>query len=214
MEFVSLVQLLKQKCNEPLPGFDAHLRMAPYRKIPSVEVLEQQRLAYRQAAVSILLFPVEVSICFALIQRPNYEGVHGGQISFPGGKLEPHETFEQAALREMKEEIGVDLHDVEVIGELSEVFIPPSKMRVVPYVCYLPYTPVFKADPNEVDEIITVKISDILQRDAIKTTKLIVGKNTANALEMEVPYFDLNNKVVWGATAVILSELKALLEND
>jgi 8-oxo-dGTP pyrophosphatase MutT (NUDIX family) len=214
MSLTQLIQDLKRKCAEPLPGFEAHLRMAPYRKMPDERVLELQRATYRQAAVTVLLYPEGESCCFSLIQRPDYEGVHGGQISFPGGKLEEQETFLEAALREMEEEIGIERHAVDVIGSLTEVFIPPSKMRVIPYLCYLPKTPVFKVDTTEVVEVFSINVNELLSPYTIKTTRVVVGKGTAHASELEVPYFDLNNKVVWGATAVILSELKELLERD
>jgi 8-oxo-dGTP pyrophosphatase MutT (NUDIX family) len=214
MSFAEWINQLKQKCAEPLPGLTAHQKLAPYRQLPEVDVLELQRTTFRKAAVSVLLFPQNNTYCFSLIQRPDYEGVHGGQISFPGGKLEGDETFLEAALREMEEEIGVQRQTVEIIGALTEVFIPPSKMYVLPYLCYVPHTPQFQLNSREVAEIISVKIEDILHSERIKTTTLIVGKGTSNAINLEVPYFDLNNKIVWGATAVILSELKDILEKD
>jgi 8-oxo-dGTP pyrophosphatase MutT (NUDIX family) len=208
------VNLLEQKCSVALPGSSAHLQMAPYRQLPSQEKLTEQRNAFRQAAVAVLLYPANDTCCFSLIQRPNYVGVHGGQISFPGGKLEENESFQAAALRELEEEVGINKGEVNIIGELTEVFIPPSRMRVIPYLCYVPHTPTFIIDAHEVEEVFSVEINDILRPENIKSTRLTIAKGTRQEQELEVPYFDLNNKVVWGATAVILSELRALLQEE
>lgn len=211
MNHQELIATLRARIIQPLPGFEAHKIMAPYRNINPNELGAEERALYRKAAVMLLLFPIQETCHFALIQRPDYEGVHGGQVSFPGGKLEASETFLEAALREMEEEIGVQAATVEVLGQLSEVFIPPSKMYVTPFVAYCSSTPTFITDSYEVSELLTIPMEHLFDDSRVRVTRQTVGRGTVNALTMEIPYFDLHDKKVWGATAVILSEMKELL---
>jgi len=212
---VNHLEVISALCNRiknPLPGIEAHKIMAPYRTADPNQISESELLNYKKAAVMLLLFPIQETCHFALIQRPDYEGVHGGQVSFPGGKLEAKETFLDAALREMEEEIGVQSSSVEVLGKLSNVFIPPSKMYVTPFVAHCLSTPTFITDSYEVSELLTIPLEHLFDETRVKTTRQTVGRGTENAMIMEIPYFDLHNKKVWGATAVILSEMKELLK--
>jgi 8-oxo-dGTP pyrophosphatase MutT (NUDIX family) len=212
MNHLEVLSLLRNRITQPLPGISAHKIMAPYRTADPNQISESELLNYKKAAVMLLLFPIQETCHFALIQRPDYEGVHGGQVSFPGGKLEATETFLEAALREMEEEIGVQSSSVEVLGKLSNVFIPPSKMHVTPFVAHCSSTPTFITDNYEVSELLTIPLEHLFDETRVKTTRQTVGRGTENAMIMEIPYFDLHNKKVWGATAVILSEMKELLK--
>ena len=106
MNHLEVISVLCNRIKNPLPGIEAHKIMAPYRTTDPNQISESELLNYKKAAVMLLLFPIQETCHFALIQRPDYEGIHGGQVSFPGGKLESNETFLEAALREMEEEIG------------------------------------------------------------------------------------------------------------
>jgi 8-oxo-dGTP pyrophosphatase MutT (NUDIX family) len=211
MNHQELIATLRTRITQPLPGFDAHKIMAPYRNADPAQISETEKANFKKAAVMVLLFPVEEKCHFALIQRPDYEGVHGGQVSFPGGKLEPNETYQDAALREMYEEIGVAVSAVHVMAQLTQVYIPPSKMYVTPFIAHCPVTPTFITDSYEVSELLTIPLEHLFDETRVKTTRQTVGRGTENAMIMEIPYFDLHNKKVWGATAVILSEMKELL---
>lgn len=213
MNHIEAVSTLRIRIKNPLPGILAHKIMAPYRSVDLNQISDSELLNYKKAAVMLLLFPIEETCHFALIQRPDYEGVHGGQVSFPGGKLESNETFLEAALREMEEEIGVQSSYVEVLGKLSDVFIPPSKMYVTPFVAHCSSTPTFITDSYEVSELLTIPLEHLLDESRVKSTHQTVGRGTKNAISMEIPYFDLHDKKVWGATAVVLSEIKEVLKN-
>lgn len=195
--------------NRPLPGIEAHKLLVPGKRPltrQEVESIDE----YRESAVAIVCFPVENDIHTILIQRPQYEGTHGGQISFPGGKADADDPdLEFTARREVMEEIGWDLSGEECLGQLTELFIPVSKFSVQPFLYYCEHPQPFLPDPREVAGIIHFPVSDLKDESIIKSTtiKMSGGMNLKN-----VPYFDINRHVVWGATAIILSEFRELLK--
>ena len=163
----------------------------------------------RKSGVLVLFYIQDNEPHIVLIQRPVYEGTHSGQIALPGGKVEDTDRdIEHTALREAYEEVGVVMDDVEVIGQLTDMFIPVSNFLVTPVVGIINYLPNFVIDEREVAEVVSVKISDItsVKNLPLKKVKLNTG------LKVEVPTFELNNKIVWGATAVILNELRWILQ--
>jgi 8-oxo-dGTP pyrophosphatase MutT (NUDIX family) len=198
-----------RKNEENLPGFQSHLKLAPYRSTPpNFNVLSKDS---REAAISILLYENGNKLMFPLIKRPVYEGSHSGQISFPGGKREPTDRdLLHTAIRETEEEIGIPSKQISPLHALSKIYIPPSRFIVNPFLMYSEETLSFKADEIEVEEILEVNIEDLLDDRNLKQTKLKHGDN----LIINTPYFDLNDQVVWGATAMILSEFKDLLKNE
>ena len=203
-----VISQLYEAFNVPLPGSSAHLELAPYRKNVAFDSkINQPKIA----STLLLLYPKEKDIYFCLIERPHYEGIHSNQISFPGGKNEEGETIKQTAIRETFEEVGVDPISINVIGEMTQVYVPPSNFLIHPFVGYCDYKPDFRADKREVDNIIEVKLSDLSKKDLIKIKKMNLGRNN-NSLYVDVPYMDLNNKIVWGATSVILNEFRKILK--
>ena len=163
------------------------------------------------ASTLLLIYPKDGETFFCLIERQEYEGTHSNQISFPGGKNESGESMKETALRETMEEIGVDPVSINIIGELSQVFVPPSNFLIHPFVGYCDFTPVFKPDKREVKKIIEVNIKALFKKDVIKVKKMSFKKSSGN-VNFEVPYLDLNNKIVWGATSVILNEFRRMLQ--
>ena len=162
------------------------------------------------ASVLILLYPVDGVLTFVLMRRTEYEGVHSGQISLPGGKREDGETFEQTAIRETAEEVGVT-DPIQIIGTLTTIYVPPSDFEIHPFVGVLPARPIWKADPVEVAEIIEVPLHLLLD-DGIKGTEdwIRYGK------PFTVRFYRLGDRSehkVWGATAIILSELETRLSS-
>jgi len=147
-------------------------------------------------------------IYLALTQRCQYDGKHSGQISFPGGKVEETDKdIYHTALRETNEEIGVIMQDIEVIGQLTNVFIPVSNFLVFPIVGFINYLPQFNIDNNEVEELIELKLTDLINTRGLVQNEVKLANNT----KLKVPSFVFNGKIIWGATALILNELRHLL---
>ncbi|MCG8311150.1 MAG: CoA pyrophosphatase [Cytophagales bacterium] len=200
---------LRFELSKQLPGEIAHRMMMPtvrndHQKIPSRDIPPVK------SAVLVLLYPGERQhIKFPLIQRPAYNGAHSAQVSFPGGKAEIGDrdlTF--TALREAHEEIGIVKNNVEVIGELTELFIWVSNFIVTPVVAFTDSTPVFIKDDEEVEAIIEADLFDIINPDKRKTGTIIVREK----YKIQTPYFDIDQRIVWGATAMMLSELSMIID--
>jgi 8-oxo-dGTP pyrophosphatase MutT (NUDIX family) len=164
----------------------------------------------RLAAVLILLYPVDNSIQTFFIQRPSYNGVHGGQISFPGGKAEPGDAdLVHTALREASEEAGIDPPDVTVLGVLTPLFIPVSDTEVTPVVGWCNQKPHFTIDPVEVVHIIEADLIRLNDSSIVREKPFLIRDQM-----LEVKYFDYDGSVIWGATAMILHELLVIMRRD
>jgi 8-oxo-dGTP pyrophosphatase MutT (NUDIX family) len=193
-----------------LPAFDvgvARSRMSPLGRPTRRDDLNGEP---RLAAVLCLLYPVNGALHFVLMRRNEYKGVHSGQISFPGGKHEDSETYEQTALREACEEIGA-CGDITVIGRLTELYVPPSNFLIHPVVGYAPEMPAWSINTREVVEVIDVPLDSLLD-DSIKTTSERVLNSTG--LKAKVACYLVGSggqHQVWGATAIILAELEGRL---
>jgi 8-oxo-dGTP pyrophosphatase MutT (NUDIX family) len=189
-----------------LPDFDvrsAQLRMAPKPRPIRREGLPGDP---RRAAVLILLYPLDGSLHFALTRRTDTLGVHSGQISLPGGSRDDGETFEQTALRETNEELGVQ-EPVEIIGQLTMIYVPPSDFEITPFVGYLPTRPVWTPNAAEVAELLEVSISQLFDDN----TKGIEQLTAPDGVTRTFPFYRVSGYKVWGATAAMLSELEERL---
>ena len=181
--------------------------MIPPTRRKQIEAYEQITDA-RLSAVMILFYKSEKGIRFVLIKRAHYNGVHSGQIALPGGQFETQDVdLKNTALRETGEEIGIDTEKIKVLGQLSPMYIPPSHYKVFPFVGIYPDKPVFQADGTETTQIIEVELEDFLN-PSCQTEKKVL---TRSGDSVDVPCFYLYDHVVWGATAMILSELLYLL---
>ena len=205
---IILIENIIENLKQPLPGKRAHKELAPYRN--EIE-LDFKNKNPKIASTLLLIYPRDGETFFCLIERQEYEGTHSNQISFPGGKNESGESIKETALRETKEEIGVDPISINIIGKLTQVYVPPSNFFIHPFVGYCDFTPSFKANDREVKRIIEINIEDLFKKDVIKFKKMSFKKNSG-ALNFNVPYLDLNNEIVWGATSVILNEFRKLLQ--
>jgi 8-oxo-dGTP pyrophosphatase MutT (NUDIX family) len=204
MDFKTFVSTLGQKLTQPLPGHKSHLKMMHSERLKS---LAQPDSFTRSSAVLLLFYPDQGQIHLPLILRPNYDGRHGGQMALPGGKMEPFdENLSRTALREAQEEIGIKAVDVQVLGELTEVFIPVSNFMVQPVVGFLPYKPVFFPDKREVEKIFEVKYSLFTSKPNVLFKEVKVGKEM-----FVVPGFEIEEQWVWGATALILNEMLEII---
>ncbi|QOI98310.1 MAG: CoA pyrophosphatase [Flammeovirgaceae bacterium] len=204
----SFLKTLTKRLAGKLPGSFAH---EPLRAKPVGQVIPrfEHKTPPRPGSVLILLCPQTDSFIFPLIKRPDYSGLHSGQISLPGGKAESGETAVETALREAQEEIGIDPAQVNVLGRLTDFFVVPSNFMVTPVVGFAKATPVFKPDQHEVVKILMGKLSDILDDSAIKSKEIVV----ANRYTMLAPHFEIDGEIVWGATAMMLNEFRLVLRD-
>ena len=163
----------------------------------------------KASAVLILLHDDGGEWKFPLIQRPTYDGTHSGQVSLPGGKYEEEDrNLINTAKRETFEEIGVPSEMVNVLGELSQLYVPPSNFNILPVVGMACEPLDLKIDLREVEEVYHILVKDLLNRDLRKQKKVKVGSN----VKISVPCFEFGDVTVWGATAMILSEFAGILE--
>ncbi len=207
-DFLKYVPKIKQ---EKLLAEEAHLKMVPFERILEVEKINIPSNNPRKAAVMMLIYPKNNKSHLALIVRNTYPGVHSAQIGFPGGKVEiEDESLTHTALRETHEEIGIHPDKIEVIQTFTAVFIPPSNFIVAPFLGISHTELEFTEQEEEVAGIIEFPLLDFLN------DKTIVNKimDTSYGNNIEVPTFKINEHYVWGATAMMMSELKEVLKSS
>ncbi len=201
----NIVERIKQNLTKNLPGELAQLKMTPSFRGELVSSFKNHN-QIRDSAVLITLFPLNDKICTLLIKRPVYDGVHSGQISFPGGKFDEIDlTLENTALRETYEEVGINPSSIELLGHISPLFIPVSNTKVLPFIGLLKEVPKLLLNSREVDYTITIPLIDLKKTDTVKEKTIII-----NNKKIVAPYYDVQNEFVWGATAMIISELTEL----
>ncbi len=193
-----------------LPGEQAHLQMMPTARDENL-VFPGFKTAPVKSAVMVLFYKDNSNyIKFPLIQRPTYNGAHSGQVGLPGGKAEPFDQdLVSTALRETREEIGISPEKIHVLGKLTDLHIAVSNFIVTPVLGVMNEKPVFVIDKLEVDEVIESNLADIIDPAKRKHGTIKVrGK-----YRIETPYFDIGNRIVWGATAMMLNELSIVIKN-
>ncbi|MCD6366507.1 MAG: CoA pyrophosphatase, partial [Bacteroidales bacterium] len=200
------IETLKQHLDLPLPGKEIQYQMAPEDRDKKVS---KETTSPRKGAVLILLFKKNNKLYFLLTERTDNLKFHGGQISFPGGLFENKDkTLKQTALRETFEETGFKVLENQIIGKLTPLYIPVSNFQVFPFVAFSPETPKWKKNDSEVKLLIEVSLTDFLYQSPLEMEKLVAGG------KIKIPCFLISNKVVWGATAMILNEFKAILKQE
>lgn len=205
-DFKNIIPLIT---NLPLLASNAHLKMAPFERIDFLKNFNSESSNPKKAAVLCLFYPVNKLMHLVLIVRNSYPGVHSSQISFPGGKVEKSdENLEQTALRETFEEVGVFSDKITIIRPMTQIYIPPSNFLVAPFIGFANTTLSFTPDPKEVVKILEFSVQDLLNDATIIQTKM----STSYATNIVVPAFKVEDYLVWGATAMMLSEIKELLK--
>lgn len=207
MNSTEIKEKLTERLKHDLPRQASHIKVAVSSRLKNIKNKHFQPPSdARQSAVLIHLFPDEnEQIHFPLILRNTYDGVHSNQVGLPGGKLEAGENHLKAALREFEEEMGYQINESKVLGSISSIYIPPSNFNMLPFISVSEHTPSFTPDPTEVAEIILCPLAELLNAEIVE--KEI---NVRDGI-MTVLCFIIQGKIVWGATAAVLSELKDVM---
>lgn len=198
---------LEEALRKPLPGTDVQWEMASSDRMIK-HFPRKKRSDSKLAAVLILLYPVNGKIHTLFIQRPVYMGVHSGQVSFPGGKMEKGDPdLTHTASREACEEVGLCGYDLDILGSLTPLYIPVSNIEVSPVVAYCKKRPSFIPDSKEVVSLIEATLADFFSPGIVKEKAMTVRDEV-----LDVKYYDYEGIVIWGATAMILHELLVIIE--
>lgn len=199
------LEQIRDAFKRPLPGLEAQIKLAPEIRIK--ELRTPQPLDAKPAGVLILLYPHRGQLHFPLIHRTsNGHDRHSDQVSLPGGSQEANESIQRTALREMEEEIGVTRDQINIVGTLSTIYIPPSNFLVTPTVGYVDHRPDFHCDTHEVAELVEVPLATLFDPASIRREEWEL-----RGTKVEVPFYLIGPHKVWGATAMILSEFSMLL---
>lgn len=206
------------------PPFTEKLRDSLLRELPGTDVQWEMASSDRRmkdyprsggagslkGAVMILLYPHMGRLCTLFMQRPLYQGVHSGQISFPGGKWESGDkNLTETALRETGEETGIDSNEIEILGTLTPLHIPVSNITVTPVVGYIPFRPLFTPQKSEVVFLIEAELDFFMGTDGVREKEMEI-RNTP----VMVKYYDFKGHIIWGATAMMLHELIVVIERN
>ena len=200
---MQFINQLKLQLDQPLPGKDAQsIMMIEPKPIFNNTNTKNVKLS----AVLILLFFENDDWNFFLTKRSQNVNNHKGQISLPGGVHEENESLQETAIRETEEEIGIPSQDIQLIGRLSPFYVPVSNFKISPFVGWIEKKPRIKAYDGEVEKVFSVSINKFILKSTQK-----VKCDILNGKMVKIPYFDIDNEMVWGATSIILSEFKNII---
>ena len=209
MDFNIFLESIPKIAQEKLLGELSHLKMCPPEREDLMKNINLESIKPREAAIMMLFYPKNTKTHLALILRTSYNGVHSSQIAFPGGKVEKFDlNFQETALRETHEEIGISPNIINVIRDFTPIYIPPSNFMVYPFLGFSNSELIFDIDPNEVAGIIELPMTEFLDENIVISKRM----STAYNLEIDVPAFKIQEHIVWGATAMMLSELKDVIK--
>jgi len=202
----NLVTFLQQRLSRPLPGREAQIKMAP-EPVSGGEHRQMDPPAHANISrVSVLFFPNEKQKPELVLTVRSHDIDHGGQISFPGGRAEEGESSAETALREAKEEIGINPDTVTILGQLSDLYVRHSNNLVTPVVGVMNSRPDFDINPLEVAEVFAIEVDSLLHKKNLTVEDWDLSRYT-----YRVPYWDIHNVPLWGATAMMLNELLELI---
>jgi 8-oxo-dGTP pyrophosphatase MutT (NUDIX family) len=191
--YQDIIEALKQ----PLPGSRSHRKMLPNHRNLTIPPSDQTRV--KSSSVLLLLYPDDNDIFGCLIKRPKHMRHHAGQIALPGGKIEKNETALQTAFRETSEEIGLQTNNIKVLGKLSELYVDVSGFLIHPFIGWLNEKPKFEINKNEVDKMVLFPL--FTYKNNFDWVELVTTTGKIN-----VPCIKFEDEIIWGATAMILSE--------
>lgn len=199
----AFIDHLHRRLQQPLPGQEAQFRLAHAARYTAAPPPPNAR----KASVLVLFFPKDEHWHLVLIEREssNPNDRHSGQVSFPGGQHDSGDPdYQYTALREAWEEVKAPMDQIQVLGALTELYIPVSNFLVYPYVGWLAEQPAFAPQLSEVRAILETPFASFQKPDSLRTTDIEIGQGLRLR---DVPYFDIDGRIVWGATAMIISEL-------
>lgn len=206
----AFVDSLRQRLAEPLPGREAQYKMASMRRLQELSPHPAPPATAQIACVLALLFRQKDAWHTVLIERTaNPRDRHSGQVSFPGGRWEATDgELANVALREAEEEVGAPAREVEILGQLTDLYIPVSNFLVHPFVGLLHAQANFRPQPGEVEMILTPELAVFRSAESRKRKDVTLSQGITLP---NVPYFEVEGRVVWGATAMIMNEFLELL---
>lgn len=209
--FHRFIALLAKRAQQRLPGNESQYRMAPEQRQP-VSLMDENIAGYKTAAVLALIVPDPITFLprIVLIERSIGQVAHSGQISFPGGKKEGDEDLLTTALRESNEELGIAKEQVQMIGSLTSLYIPPSNFFVHPFLGYMNHVPEFILSESEVQRVILPDLHAFVQQENILHGEF----STSSGKSIRAPYYKIDDVIIWGATAMMISEIADLIRNE
>jgi len=208
------VEKLKEALAMPLPQDRAHILAAPKDRIEGL-VNRQWPKTAKKSAVTILLFPEDGQLFTLLMKRVEDQGVHSGQISFPGGqKEEEDKDLLHTAIREYGEETGIVLGREDYIGPISDLYIPASNFLVQAFVAFIPHLPSFDPDFSEVQELHKIPLLELFDTKSFRDEEVVVRQRKNRTYTIKAPCFMVKELCIWGATAMMICELRMIAEEN
>ena len=205
--YAEFAEAVRSRLRGPLPGVQAQLQLAPSYRMNS-EMARIEGKPCRKAAVLALIYPRDDHLHLLLTVRPEHLTDHPGQIAFPGGGLEGDESLVDAALREAEEEVALDPTRVDILGSLTPLYVPPSNFCVHPFVGFCRDLPPLHPNEDEVHALLHISLEELFASGSITSERWVLhGK------EIDVPMYRYASYRIWGATAMMLSELQTVLED-
>ncbi len=205
----NIIGTLRDRLQQPLPGWSAQNMMSPI----STEQYRESPDNAKKASVCALLYPDDQGeLQLLYIKRTNNHphDKHGGQISFPGGQQDPEDSGpKDTALREVEEEIGISRSHIDIIGQITPIYVYVSNFLVRTYIGYMERLPVLSLQESEVSRVISVPMSYLISEQALKNKDFKIRSLTFR----DMPYYDVDGDTLWGATAMITSELVQILRS-
>jgi 8-oxo-dGTP pyrophosphatase MutT (NUDIX family) len=209
--FIEKIRLLLKV---PMPAERAHIKLAPNDRVEGLLTRKWPKNA-KQSAVTFLLFVEDGILKTLLMKRVEYDGVHSGQISLPGGQKDKEdENLLETAIREFHEETGVKLSNKDYIGELSDLYIPPSNFLVQPFIAFIEKLPDLYPDQSEVKELHKVSLEELFNPKNFQQEEIVMRQRRENSYTIKAPCYKAKELCIWGATAMIISELQIIIEEN
>lgn len=209
-----IIESLREILQNELPGFEAHLKLSPGERVEGLIERNWPKNA-KLSAVTFLLFLEKGKLKTLLMKRVEYDGVHSGQISLPGGQKDKEDkTFKDTAIREFFEETGVQLKKENFLGELTDLYIPPSNFLVQPFIAFLPSLPKLTPEKAEVQELHIIALEDLFNPENFVEEEIIIKQRDNKAFTIKAPCYKIKDLCIWGATAMMISELESVFKDN